>query len=238
LLPALECSVRLQPAAPERPGYRGESAMFITFEGPEGSGKTTQVKKAGEYLLSRNIPHVVTEEPGGTQLGHTLRKLLLNKSSLTIFGKAELLLFAAARAQHVEEIIRPALRSGAVVLCDRFADATIAYQGYGRGLNVDEIRWINEYSSGNLKPDVTLFFDLPVELGLDRAMGRIHQRNDSPAEDRFEGEDLHFHRRVWDGYYTLIKDEPERFRIVNAARDQEQVYRDVCRHLDAVLSMP
>ncbi|MBN2687277.1 MAG: dTMP kinase [Deltaproteobacteria bacterium] len=212
--------------------------MFITFEGPEGSGKTTQVRKAGEYLLSRNIPHIVTEEPGGTQLGHTIRKLLLNKSSLIIFGKAELLLFAAARAQHVEEIIRPSLRSGAVVLCDRFADATIAYQGYGRGLNVDEIRWINEYSSGNLKPDVTLFFDLPVEVGLDRAMGRIHQRTDSPAEDRFEGEDLQFHRRVWDGYYTLINDEPERFRIVNAARDQEQVYRDVCRHLDAVLSMP
>jgi dTMP kinase len=227
-----------QPAAPEGPGYWGESEMFITFEGPEGSGKTTQVQKAGEYLQSRNIPHILTEEPGGTQLGHALRKLLLNKSSLTIFGKAELLLFAAARAQHVEEVIRPALHRGAVVLCDRFADATIAYQGYGRGLDVDEIRWINEYSSGNLKPDITLFFDLPVEVGLDRAMGRINQRTGVPAEDRFEGEDLQFHRRVWDGYYTLINDDPDRFRIVNAARDQEQVYRDVCRHLNAVLSIP
>jgi dTMP kinase len=211
--------------------------MFITFEGPEGSGKTTQVSKAGEYLRSRNIPHVITEEPGGTQLGHTLRKLLLNRSSIAIFEKAELLLFAAARAQHVEEVIRPALQRGAVVLCDRFADATIAYQGYGRGLNVNEIRWINEYASGNLMPDVTLFFDLPVESGLDRTRCRIAQKAGAPAEDRFEGEDLQFHRRVWDGYYTLIKDEPGRFRVVNAARDQDQVYRDVCCHLDAVLSI-
>jgi len=211
--------------------------LFITFEGPEGSGKTTQIKMVGEYLRERHIPYILTEEPGGTQLGHTLRKLLLNKSSLNIVGKAELLLFAAARAQHVEEVIRPALRGGAIVLCDRFADATIAYQGYGRGLNVEEIGWINDYSSRNLKPDMTLFFDLPVEIGLDRAMGRIAQRTDSPAEDRFEGEDLQFHRRVWEGYYTLIKAEPDRFRVINAARKIEQVFRDVCDHLDPVLSI-
>lgn len=211
--------------------------LFITFEGPEGSGKTTQIKKAGEYLRNRNVSCILTEEPGGTELGHKLRELLLNKSSLNIVGKAELLLFAAARAQHVEEVIRPALQSETVVLCDRFADATIAYQGYGRGLNVEEIRWINGYSSRNLKPDLTLFFDLPVEVGLDRAMGRIAQRNGSPAEDRFEGEALQFHRRVWEGYYTLIKDEPERFRIINATLDIDQVFKNVCYHLDAVLDI-
>ncbi|HEU18131.1 MAG TPA: dTMP kinase [Deltaproteobacteria bacterium] len=211
--------------------------LFITFEGPEGSGKTTQIKKAGEYLRSRNISCILTEEPGGTELGYTLRQLLLNKSSINIVGKAELLLFAAARAQHVEEVILPALGGGAIVLCDRFADATIAYQGYGRGLNVEEIRWINDYSSRNLKPDRTLFFNLPVETGLNRAMGRIAQSAGSHTEDRFEGEELQFHRRVWEGYYTIIKDEPERFRIINAARDIEQVFNDVCYHLDAVLSI-
>lgn len=211
--------------------------LFITFEGTEGSGKTTQIKKAGEYLRSKGTSCVLTEEPGGTELGHTLRKILLNKSSLNIVGKAELFLFAAARAQHVEEVIRPALNGGTIVLCDRFADATIAYQGYGRGLSVEDVRWINNYSSWNIKPDVTLFFDLPVEIGLNRAMGRIAERTNVPAEDRFEGEDLQFHRRVWEGYYTLIREEPERFRVVNAARDKEQVFRDVCNHLNTVLGI-
>lgn len=209
--------------------------LFITFEGLEGSGKTTQIKKAGEYLRSKNIPVIVTEEPGGTPLGHELRSLLLNKSSLNIFTRSELLLFAASRAQHVDEVIRPALSNGKVVLCDRFADATIAYQAYGRGLAVEDVRWINEYSALNLRPDVTLFFDIPVEIGLERALSRISGIKGAPAEDRFEGEDLQFHRRVWEGYYTVIRSEPERFRIINASRDISEVNRDVCRHLDQII---
>lgn len=209
--------------------------LFITFEGPEGSGKTTQIKKAGEYLQGKDVPYIITEEPGGTKLGNELRKLLLNKSSLRIIGKSELLLFAAARAQHVEEVILPATKRGTVVLCDRFSDATIAYQGFGRGLGIDDVRWINGYASQYLKPDMTLFFDIPVELGLTRAMERISRIVDSHAEDRFEREDVEFHRRVREGYRVLIKKDPARFRVIDASKDVEQVHRDVCYHLDSVL---
>ena len=210
-------------------------ALFITFEGSEGSGKTTQIRKAGNYLSKKNIPLIITEEPGGTQLGNELRKLLLNKTSLNIFEKSELLLFAAARAQHVEAVIMPALRDGRVVLCDRYCDATIAYQGFGRGLKIEDIRLINDFSSQFLKPDLTLFFDIPVETGLKRAAARISQITDSPAEDRFEKEDIQFHMKVRDGYLALIKDEPERFRIIDASRGIEEVHHEVCSHLDKSL---
>jgi len=209
--------------------------LFITFEGPEGSGKTTQIKKAGDYLRRKNISFIITEEPGGTKLGNELRKLLLNKSSLKIAGKSELLLFAAARAQHVEETIMPALDDGKVVLCDRYSDATVAYQGFGRGLEISEVRWINNFSSQFLQPDLTLFFDLPVDDGLKRAMSRISRIADSSVEDRFERENLQFHVRVREGYLALIKSEPERFRVIDALKDIPEVHREVCFHLDKSL---
>ncbi|MBN2515084.1 MAG: dTMP kinase [Deltaproteobacteria bacterium] len=209
--------------------------LFITFEGSEGSGKTTQIKKAGEYLKRKNISFLITEEPGGTRLGNELRKILLNKSSLHINGKSELLLFAAARAQHVEEIIRPTLEDGKVVLCDRYSDATIAYQSFGRGLDIDDVRWINNFATRFLTPDLTLLFDIPVDIGLKRAMKRISRIVDLPVEDRFESEEIEFHKRVREGYHALIKSDPERFRTIDASRGIDDIHRDVCRYLDSII---
>jgi dTMP kinase len=209
--------------------------LFITFEGSEGSGKTTQIRKAADYLKGKGVSCIVTEEPGGTSLGNELRKLLLNRSSLRITGKSELLLFSAARAQHVEEVILPAINEGTMVLCDRYSDATVAYQGFGRGVEISDVRWINDFASQHLQPDLTLFFNLPGKAGLGRARGRIANMVEGPAEDRFESEDLDFHMRVWEGYYTLIKEEPGRFRVIDASKGIDEVYRDVCQCLDGVL---
>jgi dTMP kinase len=208
--------------------------LFITFEGIEGCGKSTQVKLAGRYLKKQRIPFITTEEPGGTPIGRRVREMLLNNApydGAKMHGETELLLFFAARAQHVREVIRPSLREGKVVLCDRFSDATIAYQGFGRGLNIDLIRLINDFSSDGLKPDFTLLFDLPVEIGLKRAMERISRNKGIPAEDRFEREALEFHSRVRAGYLTLARNEPDRFRIVDASKDIESVHHEVRIHL-------
>ena len=155
------------------------------------------------YLSERRIPFVITEEPGGTPIGRKIREMLLNnvpRDTANMSAETELLLFCAARAQHIKEVIGPALKEGRVVLCDRFSDATIAYQGFGRGLDIDFIRRINDFSSAGLKPHFTLLFDLPVETGLRRAMERIAGNKGMPAEDRFEREALEFHRRVREGY--------------------------------------
>jgi len=139
---------------------------FVTFEGIEGCGKTTQIRLAALWLKARGIPFLTTAEPGGTPLGRKIREILLNRGSFTIGAEAELLLFAAARAQHVREAILPALAEGWWVLCDRFADATLAYQGFGRGLDTAFIRTLNAFSALSLMPDMTLLFDTPVETGL------------------------------------------------------------------------
>jgi dTMP kinase len=209
---------------------------FITFEGIEGCGKSTQVNLAGSYLKQHSIPFITTEEPGGTPIGRRVREMLLNKAPYDsannkMCAETELLLFSAARAQHVREVILPALKDGKVILCDRFSDATIAYQGFGRGLDIDLIRLINDFSSDGLKPDFTLLFDLPVEMGLKRAMERISSNKGIPAEDRFEREALEFHSRVRAGYLTLARNEPDRFRIVDASKDIESVHHEVCVHL-------
>ncbi len=212
---------------------------FITFEGIEGCGKSTQVKLAGDYLSEHRIPFITTEEPGGTPIGRRVREMLLNNApydSAEMHAETELLLFFAARAQHVREVIRPSLKEGKVVLCDRFSDATIAYQGFGRGLDIDLIRLINDFSSGGLKPDFTLLFDLPVEMGLKRAMERISSNKGMPAEDRFEREALEFHSRVREGYLSLARNEPDRFRIVDASKDIESVHHEVCVHLSQFIN--
>jgi len=208
---------------------------FVTFEGGEGSGKTTQIKLAADWLRERGIPVLSTAEPGGTPLGQKIRGILLNRGSWTIGAEAELLLFAAARAQHVREIILPALEAGRWVLCDRFADATLAYQGVGRELDVEFIRTLNDFSTCSLKPDLTLLFDLPVEAGLARAKKRTADGRPEAAEDRFEREERTFHGRIREGYLSLAAEEPERFWIINGAADVETVRREVCRHLTALL---
>src|SRR4051812_15843821 len=184
--------------------------MFITFEGIEGSGKSTQLR-----LLAERIPGaVITKEPGGTPLADRIRAILLDSSS-HLDPIAELFLFAASRRQHVIEVIKPALARGAVVLCDRFTDSTLAYQGFGRLINLDQLRTLNAWATDSLTPDLTLLFDLPEEVGLTRARSRNAEA--VRDEGRFEAEDLRFHRRVREGYRTLAFAEPKRFVIIDAA---------------------
>jgi thymidylate kinase len=209
---------------------------FISFEGIEGCGKTTQIKLAGEYFQQRRVPFIITEEPGGTPIGRRIREILLNEGSFEqICKETEVLLFSAARAQHIRDVIIPALKEGTVVLCDRFYDATITYQGFGRGLDIDFIRILNDFSSAKQKPGLTILFDLPVEVGLERAMDRISRMNKSSAEDRFEREDLEFHKKVREGYLFLAKQDNERFRIIDSARGVDEVHREVCIHLSTFI---
>jgi dTMP kinase len=208
---------------------------FITFEGIEGCGKTTQIRLAEARLRERGIPVLATAEPGGTPLGRKIREMLLNRGSYAIGAEAELLLFAAARAQHVRETILPAIEAGRWVLCDRFSDATAAYQGFGRGLDDGFIRTLNAFSALTVTPERTILFDLPVETGLARAEKRAAGIRREAAEDRFEREERAFHERVRNGYLTLAAEDPGRFRIVDGAADIEAIRREVCRHLEALL---
>jgi dTMP kinase len=209
--------------------------FFITFEGIEGCGKTTQIKMGGEYLSSKHIPFIITEEPGGVPLGLEIRKILLNESSFAICAESEVFLFSAARAQHVRDVILPTLKENKVVLCDRFSDATIAYQGFGRGLDIHFIQKINETSTGQLKPDMTLLFDTPVEVGLQRAMERISLFEGASKEDRFEREEIKFHEKVRAGYLSLARNEPERFRIIDGTKSIDEVHREVCSHISTLI---
>jgi dTMP kinase len=206
---------------------------LITFEGIEGCGKTTQMKLMGTFLRQRHVSFVMTEEPGGTPMGRRIREILLNRApDEEICTEAEILLFSAARAQHVRKAILPALKEGKLVLCDRYYDATIAYQGFGRGANIPFIRELNDYASSGLKPGMTILFDLPVEMGLKRAMDRISLLKESSKEavleDRFEREALEFHQRVRAGYLSLAQEEPERFRIIDSTADIKTIHGHVC----------
>lgn len=195
--------------------------MFITFEGIEGSGKTTQQKRVAEELRARGRTVVVTKEPGGTPLADRIRAMLLDSTSV-IDPIAEVFLFAASRRQHTTEVIEPALARGEVVLCDRYADSTLAYQGFGRLIDLDRLRMVNEWATDSLRPHLTLLFDLPEETGLRRAVSR----NSSAAADegRFEAEDLRFHRRVREGYLSLAVAEPRRFATVDADGTIDDVF--------------
>jgi dTMP kinase len=194
--------------------------MFITFEGIEGSGKSTQLR----HLAARISDAVVTKEPGGTPLADRIRAILLDSSS-QLDPVAELFLFAASRRQHVVEIILPALKRGAAVLCDRFTDSTLAYQGFGRLIDLDKLRALNAWATESLTPDLTFLFDLPEEVGLSRARSRnaeaVHD------EGRFEAEELRFHRRVREGYLALAVSEPARFAVINAEGEVDEVYARV-----------
>lgn len=204
---------------------------FVTFEGCEGCGKTTQIGLAATWLKGRGISVLETAEPGGTPLGRRIREILLNRGTCAIAAEAELCLFAAARAQHARETILPALEAGQWVFCDRFTDATLAYQGFGRGLDAGFIKVLNDFSALSLTPDRTLLFDLPVATGLARAEKRAAHRPPEQAEDRFEQEELAFHARIREGYLILAAREPERFRIIDGAADIGTIHQAVCRSL-------
>jgi len=207
--------------------------LFITFEGPEGSGKTTQLTRAYDYLRARGLPVIQTREPGGTPVADRIRAVLLDAENSVLTPMAELLLYAAARAQHVAEKIRPALERGEIVLCDRFADSTWAYQGYARGLGVELVSQINKLATNGLEPDLTLLFDLSVEIGLARARSRADTLAPDKREDRFEREDIAFHRRLREGYLKLAEMYPSRFRVIDASGDADAVWQSTRTILDA-----
>lgn len=207
---------------------------FITFEGIEGSGKSTQIVMLADYLAARNRPVTLTREPGGTAIGDQVRKILLDPANKKLTPGAELLLYAAARAQHLEELIRPDLEAGNIVLCDRFSDATLAYQGFGRGLDRSMIRELDRLVTRGMRPDLTILLDIDVEAGLRRARGRNSSRG-LETEARFENEDFVFHGRVREGYRELAEREPDRFRVVDASAAPEEIQERIRQIVNKVL---
>jgi len=201
--------------------------MFITFEGIEGSGKTTQIKLLIPLLKARGYDYILTREPGATRIGREIRAILLDAAHSEMLPLTELLLYEADRAQHAHEVIRPALMANKIVISDRFSDATTVYQGYGRGCDIGFIQQIHRLVLGGLQPDLTLILDLPVNLGLERAWQRINTRPEGLPEDRFEKEALNFHEKIRHGYLTLAEEERERFRVIDASRDEQSVHKDI-----------
>lgn len=204
-------------------------ALFVTFEGIEGSGKSTQIRILNDVLKLRGYDTVLTREPGGTVVGEEIRDILLSISHKGMTPLCELFLYASARAQHVGEVIRPALQAGKIVLCDRFTDATPAYQGYGRGFSVELIQRINDLATESLKPDLTFLLDCSADEGLKRVAERKALKK--AKDDRFEEEPLEFHQRIREGYLALAKEEKNRFVIINASQDVEAVHQKITRHI-------
>lgn len=202
------------------------TGKFITFEGPEGGGKSTHIKKLALFLASKGVEVVTTREPGGTALGEKIRDLIQHSEAGTVpLDRAELLLFLASRAQHVQEVIRPMLNKGRWVLCDRFYDSTLAYQGFGRGFDIPQLRSLNDFAVDHLKPDLTLLIDVSPATSRERLAQR-HCAGVS-APDRIESESDDFHVRLRNGYLTLAGQEKERFHVVDAERVQSVVEEDI-----------
>jgi len=201
--------------------------IWITFEGIEGTGKSTQLERLAERLRRSGLAVVVTREPGGTDLGRSLRSLLLQPTESPMDPLTEMLLYAADRAQHLREVILPALERGEIVLCDRYLDATLAYQGYGRRLGVERILQIHKHFPLDQRPDRTLLLDLEPELAIERARGRNLDTGLDESEGRFERERLNFHRRVRLGYLELAKAETGRFLLLDASGDEDDVERRI-----------
>jgi len=216
------------------PDARG---LFITFEGIEGSGKSTQIDRLARRLDGAGVEVVCTREPGGTALGRRLRAALLDPDGKTMDPLAEMLLYAADRAQHIREIIAPAVARGAVVLSDRYLDATLAYQGYGRRLGTAVVLDIHSHPPLDLRPDRTVLLDLDPGPSVSRARRRNLENGVADTEGRFEEEDLAFHRRVREGYLDLVRQAPDRYRVVPAEGDADAVERRVGRALADLLPL-
>lgn len=216
----------------------GAGGLFLTVEGIEGVGKSTQIELLAARIRAGGRETVPTREPGGTSLGERLRAVLLERDGPAIAPEVELLLYAADRAQHIVERIRPALDRGAVVLCDRYLDATLAYQGYGRGLGVEAVRRLHVHPPLDLRPDRTILLDLDARTALARARRRNDDRRMAADEGRFEEEALAFHLRVRRGYLELAEAEPDRFRVVPADGSAADVQRRVLASVGDLLSGP
>jgi dTMP kinase len=206
---------------------------LISFEGGDGSGKTTQIKLLQAYLVALGKSCVSTREPGGTTLGKMIRQVLLEVGKEEISSPTELFLYLADRAQHVQEVIEPALKNGKIVLCDRFTDSTLAYQGYGRGVDLEMLRRLNQIASRGITPDLTFLMDCPVDIGLSRTAQRVSEQKSSQGrEDRFEREKLEFHERVRNGFLKLAQADPKRIYRLDASRPVREVHEQVKKVVD------
>jgi dTMP kinase len=205
-------------------------SLFVTFEGPEGSGKTTQIHRLAAVLEAQGLTVLVTREPGGTAIGNAVRTLLLDPAHTEMSPRAETLLFNAARAQIVDQVIRPALAAGQLVLCDRYADSTLAYQGYGHNQDLESLRLLADYATGGLLPHLTIYLDIDVREGLVRKRAGVAEE-----WNRMEEKALTFHQAVRLGYLELAAAEPERWLIVDAAQSVEAVHAAIIARLQALL---
>ncbi len=196
--------------------------IFITFEGIEGSGKSTQIRELRDFLQASGHTVISTREPGGTPLADRIRDLLLSHHSEKVSEKSEIFLYLASRSQHIASVVKPALYQGITVLCDRFFDATLAYQGYGRGLDIDFLHKLNRYATEGISPDLTILLDIPAETGIKRI-----SQNPERTLDRLESENLSFHERVRRGYLQIASSEPERFMIVDGSSSQEKISHQI-----------
>ncbi len=195
--------------------------MFLTLEGPEGSGKSTQCKLLAEHLTSLSHNVLLTREPGGTEISQQVRQIIMDMKNKSMFPATEFLLFSSARAQLVREKIRPHLNGGGIVISDRYFDSSLAYQGYGHGLPLDSIRAITAFATDNLTPDLTLLLDIDPERGLRRRQSNNEEWN------RLDDYELAFHRRVRDGFFELVKATPERWRVINADKNVEELQKEI-----------
>ncbi|MFQ5684264.1 MAG: dTMP kinase [Candidatus Binatia bacterium] len=201
---------------------------FISFEGGDGSGKTTQLKLLEGYLVARGKDCLATREPGGTTLGRMIRQVLLERGGEAISSPTELFLYLADRSHHVHTVIQPALQQGKMVLCDRFTDSTLAYQGYGRGIDLNRLRRLNQFTGRGITPDLTLLLDCPVKVGLSRTAQRVGGgESGKKREDRFEREQVEFHERVRKGFLELARLEPRRIVVLDASRSARKVHQEI-----------
>ncbi|MBW2248070.1 MAG: dTMP kinase [Deltaproteobacteria bacterium] len=210
--------------------------MFISFEGIEGSGKTTQIHHMEKFFQNNGQDCVITREPGGTRIGEKIRAILLDPESKDMDPLTELLLYTADRAQHIKEFVSPFLSAGKTVLCDRFYDATVVYQGFARGLDIGLIDKLHNLLFENLKPDITILLDLPPEKGLSRAWKQIETGDRKNVETRFEEEKLSFHNKVRSGYLDLARLEPGRFRALDASMYENQVRNEIIKILSGAMN--
>ncbi|UOQ91333.1 dTMP kinase [Halobacillus shinanisalinarum] len=205
--------------------------LFVTFEGGEGAGKSTMLKMIGSELRARGYPVLETREPGGIKIAESIRHIILDKSHTMMDARTEALLYAAARRQHLMEKVLPAIENGSIVLCDRFVDSSLAYQGAARGLGIEEVYKINEFAIDGCMPDVTLFFDIKPEDGLER-IAQNHDRE----KNRLDLETLDFHKKVYRAYQKLLKQNPQRIKVINADQNYDRVRNESLQALESFLS--
>ena len=204
--------------------------LFITFEGIEGCGKTTQARRLAKHLKRYGISVVFTVEPGGTRIGKGIRRILLNSRNKDLAPLAELMMYVADRAQHVEEVIKPALDEGKWVICDRLSDSTVVYQGWARGQDMWLVKTLNKRSAQGIEPDLTFVLDCPVEVGLGRALKRDVEST-IKGQSRFENEKIAFHRQVRKGYLKLARENPGRFIVINASGGRDSIQHEILEHV-------